>query len=141
MKQFRIHKDDKVMVIAGKDEGKIGKVLKVLRKSDRVLVEKVNVAKRHVRPNPYKREPGGIVEKEMPIHVSNLMVVCSACGKPTRVGYRYTEDGKKIRFCKKCTAHDPNNECGIGDKVKIVEFRPMSRNKRWHLVSILEKAV
>ena len=85
MKQFRIHKDDKVMVIAGKDE-----------------VEKVNVAKRHVRPNPYKREPGGIVEKEMPIHVSNLMVVCSACGKPTRVGYRYTEDGKKIRFCKKC---------------------------------------
>ena len=77
MKQFRIHKDDKVMVIAGKDEGKIGKVLKVLRKSDRVLVEKVNVAKRHVRPNPYKREPGGIVEKEMPIHVSNLMVVCS----------------------------------------------------------------
>ena len=55
MKQFRIHKDDKVMVIAGKDEGKIGKVLKVLRKSDRVLVEKVNVAKRHVRPNPYKR--------------------------------------------------------------------------------------
>ena len=95
MKQFRIHKDDKVMVIAGKDEGKIGKVLKVLRKSDRVLVEKVNVAKRHVRP-------GGIVEKEMPIHVSNLMVVCSACGKPTRVGYRYTEDGKKIRFCKKC---------------------------------------
>ena len=58
MKQFRIHKDDKVMVIAGKDEGKIGKVLKVLRKSDRVLVEKVNVAKRHVRPNPYKREPG-----------------------------------------------------------------------------------
>mgnify|MGYP000015301054 FL=1 len=102
MKQFRIHKDDKVMVITGKDAGKIGKVLKVLPKKDRVLVEKVNVAKRHVRPNPYKREPGGIVEKEMPIHVSNLMVVCSACGKPTRVGYRYTEDGKKIRFCKKC---------------------------------------
>lgn len=102
MKQFRIRKDDKVMVIAGKDQGKIGKVLKILRKSDRVLVEKVNMVKRNVRPNPYKREPGGIVEKEMPIHVSNLMVVCSGCNKPTRVGYRTAEDGKKIRFCKKC---------------------------------------
>ena len=79
MKQFRIRKDDKVMVIAGKDQGKIGKVLKVLHKHDSVVVEKVNVAKRHVKPNPYRREPGGIVDKEMPIHVSNLMVVCPAC--------------------------------------------------------------
>ena len=102
MKQFRIRKDDKVMVIAGKDQGKIGKVLKVLHKHDSVVVEKVNVAKRHVKPNPYRREPGGIVDKEMPIHVSNLMVVCPACAAPTRVGYRYAEDGKKIRFCKKC---------------------------------------
>jgi len=88
MKQFRIRKDDKVMVIAGKDQGKIGKVLKVLHKHDSVVVEKVNVAKRHVKPNPYRREPGGIV--------------CPACAAPTRVGYRYAEDGKKIRFCKKC---------------------------------------
>ena len=102
MKQVRIHKDDKVMVIAGKDKGKIGKVLKILRKHDQVVVEKVNVAKRHVKPNPYRREPGGIVDKEMPIHVSNLMVVCSHCAAPTRVGYRHTEEGKKIRFCKKC---------------------------------------
>lgn len=105
MKQFRIHKDDKVKVIAGKDKDKIGKVLKVLRKSDRVLVEKVNMVKRNVRPNPYKREPGGIVEKEMPIHVSNVMVVCSACAKPTKVGYKYIESEgkqKKVRFCKKC---------------------------------------
>lgn len=102
MKKYRIRKDDKVMVIAGKDQGKIGKVLKILRKSDKVLVEKVNMVKRHVRPNPYKREPGGIVEKEMPVHVSNLMVVCSSCAKPTRVGYRPAEDGKKTRFCKKC---------------------------------------
>ena len=70
MKQVRIRKDDKVMVIAGKDKGKIGKVLKILRKHDQVVVEKVNVAKRHVKPNPYRREPGGIVDKEMPIHVS-----------------------------------------------------------------------
>ena len=104
MKQFRIRKDDKVMVIAGKDQGKIGKVLKILRKGDRVLVEKVNMVKRNVKPNPYRREPGGIVDKEMPIHVSNLMVVCSKCSAPTRVGYRVAEDGKKIRFCKKCNA-------------------------------------
>ena len=83
MKQFRIRKDDKVMVIAGKDQGKIGKVLKVLHKHDSVVVEKVNVAKRHVKPNPYRREPGGIVDKEMPIHVSNLMVVCPACAAPS----------------------------------------------------------
>jgi len=102
MKKFRIRKDDKVMVITGKDAGKLGKVLKVLRKKDRVLVEKVNMVKRHMRANPYRQQAGGIVEKEMPVHVSNLMVVCSACTKPTRVGYRYTEDGKKLRFCKKC---------------------------------------
>lgn len=102
MKNYRIRKDDKVMVIAGKDQGKIGKVLKILRKSDKVLVEKINMAKRHVKPNPYRQEPGGIVEKEMPIHVSNLMVVCSSCSQATRVGYRKSEDGKKTRFCKKC---------------------------------------
>ena len=102
MKQYRIRKDDKVMVITGKDAGKIGKVLKILRKKDRVLVEKVNMAKRHMRANPYLQQPGGIMEKEMPVHVSNLMVVCNACAKPTKVGYRYTEDGKKVRFCKKC---------------------------------------
>lgn len=102
MKQYRIRKDDKVMVITGKDAGKIGKVLKILRKKDRVLVEKVNMVKRHMRANPYIQQPGGIMEKEMPIHVSNLMVVCSACAKPTKVGYKYTEDGKKVRFCKKC---------------------------------------
>jgi large subunit ribosomal protein L24 len=102
MKKCRIRKDDKVMVISGKDAGKLGKVLKVLRKHDRVLVEKVNLVKRHMRANPYRQQAGGIVEKEMPVHVSNLMVVCSACTKPTRVGYRCTEDGKKLRFCKKC---------------------------------------
>ena len=105
MKQFRIRKDDKVMIITGKDEGKIGKILKILKKSDRVLVEKINLAKRHVRPNPYRREAGGIVEKEMPISVSNIMVVCAACTKPTRVGYRHDDNGKKVRFCKKCDAN------------------------------------
>ncbi|SHN56696.1 50S ribosomal protein L24 [Desulfovibrio litoralis] len=102
MKMFRIRKDDKVIIVAGKDKGKVGKVLKVLRKKDRVLVEKVNMVKRHTKPNPYQQQPGGIVEKEMPIHISNVMFMCSACAKPSRVGYRYSDDGKKIRFCKKC---------------------------------------
>ncbi len=102
MKQCRIHKDDKVVVVAGKDAGKIGKVVKILRKSDRIVVEKVNMVKRHVRPNPYRQQPGGIIEKEMPLHISNVMVMCDACAQATKVGYRYTEDGKKVRFCKKC---------------------------------------
>ena len=102
MKQFRIRKDDKVVVIAGKDKGKIGKVLKVLPKKDGVLVEKVNMVKRHMRANPYRQQPGGIIEKEMPLDISNVMVMCDACAKATKVGYRYTEDGKKVRVCKKC---------------------------------------
>ena len=93
------------MVIAGKDAGKIGKVMRVLRKKECVIVEKANLSKRHTRPNPYMQRKGGIFEKEMPIPVSNVMVVCSACGKATRVGYRFVEkDGQqiKVRFCKKC---------------------------------------
>lgn len=102
MQQYRIHKDDKVMVTVGKDKGKIGKVLKILRKNDRVLVEKVNMAKRHTKGNPYAQKPGGIIEKEMPIHISNVMVVCDTCAGPVRVGYRHDDNGKKVRFCKKC---------------------------------------
>ena len=102
MKQYRIRKNDKVMVITGKDKGKIGSVLKVLSKKDAVLIEKVNMAKRHTKGNPYQQRAGGIIEKEMPIDISNVMLVCNACAKPAKVGYRPTEDGKKVRFCKKC---------------------------------------
>ena len=98
----KIRKDDKVMVLAGKDKGKIGKVLKLLPKRDRVLVENVNKVSRHTKANPYANQPGGIVEKEAPLHVSNVAVVCSSCTKPTRVGYRRLEGGKKVRFCKQC---------------------------------------
>lgn len=101
-KNYRVRKDDKVQILAGKDKGKIGKVLKVLKKRDCVIVEKVNVVKRHTRGNPYSGQAGGILDKEAPIHVSNVAVVCDACTKATRVGYRYTEDGTKVRFCKKC---------------------------------------
>lgn len=102
MKKYRIRKDDKVMIIAGKDKGKIGKVLKLMPKTDRILVEKVNMVKRHTKGNPYSGQAGGILEKEVPLAISNVALVCDACAKPTRVGYRHTDDGKKIRFCKKC---------------------------------------
>lgn len=101
-KKYKIHKNDKVEVQSGKDKGKIGKVLRIYKKKDKVLVEKVNVVKRHRKGNPYAGQPGGIVEKEAPIHVSNVMVVCDACAKATRVGHKTTEDGKKVRYCKKC---------------------------------------
>lgn len=104
MKKFKIRKDDKVMVVAGKDKGKIGKVLKLLPKKDAVLVEKINLVKRHTKGNPYSGQAGGIVEKEAPLHISNIAVVCSACAKPTRVGYK-EEGDKKVRFCKKCNAN------------------------------------
>jgi large subunit ribosomal protein L24 len=109
MKQYRIHKNDVVMVVTGKDKGKVGRVLKVLRKKDRLLVEKVNMVIRHTKPNPQLQQPGGRIEKAMPIHISNVAVQCPSCKKPTRIGYRYieeTKDGKasqkKVRFCKKC---------------------------------------
>jgi len=101
-KTFRVRKDDKVEVLAGKDKGKVGKILKIDKKRDRVIVEKVNMVKRHTKGNPYSGQQGGIVEKESFIHVSNVAVICDACTKATRVGYRYTEDGDKVRFCKKC---------------------------------------
>lgn len=101
-KKYRIRKDDKVMVIAGKEKGKVGKVLQINKKTDRVLIEKVNMVKRHQRGNPYMQQAGGIVEKEAPIALSNVQVICNACAEPSRMGYKRTEDGKKLRFCKKC---------------------------------------
>jgi len=96
-----IKKDDKVKVIAGKDKGKIGKVLKVERKKGGLLIEKINVVKRHSKPTQQNRQ-GGIVEKEMPIQWSNVMVMCGKCVKPARVKMQRLEDGKKIRVCVKC---------------------------------------
>ena len=101
MSKIRIKKDDKVKVLTGKDQGKIGKVLKVVTKTDRVIVENINVVKVHQRPTQ-KNPQGGIVEKTMPIHISNLMVMCNACVKPTRIGIKELEDGKRVRICKKC---------------------------------------
>jgi large subunit ribosomal protein L24 len=99
---WKIHKDDNVLILAGKDKGKIGKVIKVLRSKNKVVVEKANIVKKHAKPNPYANQPGGIVDKEMPVDISNVQFVCSACSQPTRLGYKITDDNKKVRYCKKC---------------------------------------
>ena len=96
-----IKKDDKVKVITGKDKGKIGKVLKVVKKKNRILVENINMVKRHSRPSA-KNKQGGIVEGEAAIHRSNVMLMCNKCITPVRMKTQRLEDGKKIRVCRKC---------------------------------------
>ena len=96
-----LKKDDKVKVIAGKDKGKIGKIVSVNRKKNLVLVENINVAKRHTRASAQNRQ-GGIVESEAPIQRSNVMAMCSKCVKPSRLRMQRLEDGKKIRVCANC---------------------------------------
>ena len=95
----KIRRDDEVVVLAGKDKGKQGKVLKVLTSEDRLIVEGVNVVKKHQKPNPQANVPGGIIEKEASIHVSNVAIVNPQTGKADRVGFRF-EDEKKVRFFK-----------------------------------------
>lgn len=101
IKHPKIKKDDKVIVLSGKEKGKIGAVLKVDVKKGRAIVEKVNMVKRHSRPSAQNAQ-GGIIEKEASIHISNLMVVCNKCAEPTRIGKRILEDGSKVGICKKC---------------------------------------
>lgn len=94
----RLKKGDEVVVIAGKDKGKRGTVSRVL-KNGRVVVDGINLAKKHVKPNPMTGEQGGVVSKEMPIHASNVMLFNPETGKGDRIGYRF-EDGKKVRYFK-----------------------------------------
>jgi large subunit ribosomal protein L24 len=96
-----LKKDDKVKVIAGKDKGKIGKVLRVDRKKNRVLVENINMAKRHTRPTAQNRQ-GGIVESEAAVHTSNVLLMCNKCIQPSRFKMKRLDDGKKVRVCRKC---------------------------------------
>ena len=96
-----LKKDDKVKILAGKDNGKIGKILKINRKKARVLVENINIVKRHQRPSAANRQ-GGIIESEAPIHWSNVMLMCNKCMKPVRISMKRLDDGKKVRFCNKC---------------------------------------
>jgi large subunit ribosomal protein L24 len=96
-----IRKDDMVVVTAGKDRGKRGKVLSVDPDQGKVVVEAVHLIKRHTKPSP-KNQQGGILEYEAPVHISNVRVVCGACGKPTRVGRQRLADGATMRVCKRC---------------------------------------
>jgi large subunit ribosomal protein L24 len=97
-----IRKNDNVVVTTGKDRGKRGRVLKVLPEKNRVIVEGVNFIKRHTKPNPQRNIKGGVVEREAPLHASNVQVLCPDCGRATRIGRRILEDGRKVRFCRKC---------------------------------------
>ncbi|PLX85894.1 MAG: 50S ribosomal protein L24 [Desulfuromonas sp.] len=99
--KMHVKKDDTVKVIAGKEKGKTGKVLRVFPAKGRVVVESLNVVKRHIRPSQLNPE-GGIVEKEAALSISNVMLVCSSCDAPARTGIRILDDGKKARYCKKC---------------------------------------
>ncbi|MFO1519764.1 MAG: 50S ribosomal protein L24 [bacterium] len=95
-----LKKNDNVMVIAGKEKGKSGRILMLMTDKGRALVEKLNTVKHHQKPTATNRQ-GGIVEKESGIHLSNLMLICSKCNKPVRIS-RKVVDGKKVRVCKKC---------------------------------------
>ena len=98
-KKFKLRKGDDVVVVSGRDKGKTGSILRVMRNDDRVLVNGVNTVKRHTRPSA--SQPGGIVEKEAPIHISNVAIADPKDGKATRVGYRVLTDGRKVRFAKR----------------------------------------
>jgi large subunit ribosomal protein L24 len=103
---LHVHKNDNVLIIAGNARGKQGKVLKVFPETRRVIVENVNIRKRHTRPSQ-KNPQGGIIQKEVPIHASNVMVVCPKCGQPARVGHAHVIDPtsnrkKTMRVCRQC---------------------------------------
>lgn len=98
---MKIRKNDNVLVIAGKNRGKTGKVRFAYPKEQRILVEGVNMIKRHMRARGTVRQ-AGIIEREAPIPVSNVMLLCSKCNHPTRIGFRFLEDGRKVRVCRAC---------------------------------------
>jgi len=97
-----VKKNDTVVVLAGKDRGRKARVLRVYPSKGRAIVEGVNFIRKHTRPNPQRNIKGGILEREASVDASNLMVVCSECGKPSRVGHKKLEDGKKVRTCRRC---------------------------------------
>ncbi|MDW3176392.1 MAG: 50S ribosomal protein L24 [Acidimicrobiia bacterium] len=100
---MKIKKGDKVRVLAGKDRGKEGEVMFAFPEKNTVIVEGVNLAKKHQRPQG-ENQPGGIIDKDMPMHVSNVAMISPKDGKPTRVGYKFLEDGTKVRVCRRTGA-------------------------------------
>ena len=100
--QTPIRKNDNVVVVTGKDRGKRGRVLRLVPAKNRLIVEGANFVKRHTRPNPAQNVKGGVVEREAPLHASNVQLICPDCGAATRIGRRLLEDGRKVRICRKC---------------------------------------
>jgi len=98
---MKIKRGDIVLVISGNYAGKKGKVRKAITMDNRIVVEGINLRKVHRKPRK-RGEPGGILEKELPISISKVKLVCPSCGEPTRVGFMFLEDGRKVRYCKKC---------------------------------------
>ncbi len=101
MAGLKIKKGDKVKVLTGKDRGKTGNVTRVLPTAGKVIVDGVNIAKKHQKATRATMQ-GGIIDKDMPLPVANVALICTSCGKPTRVGYKFGLDGTKVRVCKKC---------------------------------------
>ncbi|MEM7026522.1 MAG: 50S ribosomal protein L24 [Pseudomonadota bacterium] len=99
MKKFKIKRGDQVVVVSGRERGKRGEVVRVLRKEDRLIVQGINMVRRHTRPSA--GNPGGIIDKEASIHISNVAHVDPSTNGPTRVGYKLLEDGRKVRFAKR----------------------------------------
>ena len=99
---MKIRKDDTVLVIAGKEKGKTGKVRFAYPKKERIVVEGINFIKRHIRARGRVRQ-AGIIQLEAPIPMSNVMLLCSRCNRPTRVSFRFLEDGRKVRVCNRCS--------------------------------------
>ena len=97
----KIRKNDQVMIVKGKEQGKTGRVIRVIPDKGHVLIEKLNMVKRHTKPSA-KYKQGGIIEKEAPLAISNVMLLCDKCKGPVRVGRKVLEDGKRVRLCKKC---------------------------------------
>jgi large subunit ribosomal protein L24 len=98
---MKLRKGDEVEVLAGKDIGKRGAIMRVLPEANKVIVDRVNIAKKHQKPTKATMQ-GGIIDKEMPINASNVGIVCKSCRKPSRIGYTFSGDGKKTRVCRKC---------------------------------------
>lgn len=97
----RIKKEDTVLVLTGKESGKRGRVISVMPKEGKLLVERVNIIKKHMKPSR-KNQQGGIIEREGPLHISKVMLVCPKCSAPTRMGVTVFDDGRRARTCKKC---------------------------------------
>jgi large subunit ribosomal protein L24 len=98
---MHVHREDTVLVLTGKDRGKKGRVIRLFTKTEKALVEKINMVKRHTRPSQQLPQ-GGILEKESPIHISNLQIICAKCGKATKIANKTLSSGQKARVCKKC---------------------------------------